>query len=380
MQARWKTITGIAAVAAVIFWLHSRPAPPPATPSKSPQILTPKLDHPMQPAPVSTPPPTPSAGAATPQPKLQVCGISDLPPSVGDTVDVASYLFDTTRGTYDRWKAALIGGADARARVAGLALQRVDDIFARSLAADTSLEQLVELATTARDPDIYDVAVGLCQTGLGNEAPVAECRRLSLLEWTKIDPDNATPWLANAAAARDKGDSWAESVAFARAAQAHKVDDDGEALLAAAMAVFPTDATLPERFAAEVHLWGYQAARGRPDLAEISRYCSVTALQQSQIHDQCDAVAELLVDHGGTLLNFSRGRSIGRLLGWPAAKLDQLVRERDTLLQLLASNGGAEDWSCGHMAWTDDFMKRHGEIGELAALRELRDKRAQPGQ
>ena len=362
-------------LAAILFFTsRGKPHSPPATSTtKSPQTLASEPGRSMKPGTSATP----SADATPTKPKLEVCGVTDLPPAVGDAVEVSQYLFDTTRETYDRWKTALINDTDPRARAVGLALQRVDDTFAKSLAADTSLEQLIGLATTTQDPDIYSIAVGFCHTGLGDgEAPVPLCRRLSLSEWAKLDPDNAVPWLANAAAARQKGDSWAESAAFAQASQAHKVDGDNEALLTTAMAVFPADATLSARFAAELRLWGYDAARARPDFSELSRYCTPTALEQSQVHDQCEAMADLLVDHGGTLLDFSRGRLIGQRLGWPAARVDPLAQEKDALLQLLASKAGAEDWSCGHMAWTDNFLQRRLQIGELAALRELRDKKS----
>lgn len=300
--------------------------------------------------------------------------MDDLPRTVMDAGDVGQYVFDTSRETYDRWKAALLGGSDARARAVGFSLERIDEISAGSLAADTSLEQLVDLATTAHDPVIYGIAVGVCRTGLtGDTAPA--CRRLALSEWAKLDPDNAIPWLANAAAARNNGDSWAESVAFARAAQAHKIDNYSETSLSAALAVLPSDAALLQRIATENYVIGYEAARARPDVNEVSRYCSATALQQAQIHDQCDALAELLVDHGGTLINYFLGQSIGRRVGWPAARLDQLARERDTLLGLLTLNG-EEEWSCSYIAREDEFLRRRARVGELAALREMQAERA----
>jgi hypothetical protein len=308
---------------------------------------------------------------------LEVCGVTDLPAAVGDTVTVPQYLFDSNRESYDRWKTVLINGTDPRARAMGLSLQRVDDFFAKSLAADTSLEQLVELASTAHDPDIYGVAVGFCHTEVGDEyPPVPLCRHLSLAEWARLDPDNAVPWLATAAAARKKGDTWAESNAFARATQAHKVDRDNDTLFATALASFPPDATLPARVAAELQMFGYQAARGRPDFSEISRYCTPTALQQSQVHDQCEALAELLVDHGTNLLDVSSGRTLGQRVGWPAARVAQLAQERDALFQVLVSHEDIGDGSCGQMAWEDNFLKRRVQIGELAALRELRAKQS----
>ena len=383
MQARWKTITGwvIAAAVAVAVFLaihgsRSEPVPPPRRPvSKSPQISAPKPGRPAELARTTVPPDT----AAT-KPQFEVC-VDGRPRTVTltDPGDVSQYVFEMKPETYDRWKSALIGGADARARAVGLALQRFDDISAGSLAADTSVEQLVDLATTARDPVAYGVAVGVCKTGITEDVAPA-CRRLTLSEWSKLDPDNAVPWLAAAATARNNGDSWAESVAFARAAQAHKVDDYGKSSLSAALAVLPADTSRPERLAGQIRLIGYEAARARPDIMETSRYCSAAPLQQSKIHDQCDAVAELLVDQGESLLNFSLGRSIGQRVGWPAARLDQMAQERDALRGLVNSSGGNGMLSCDAMAWQDDFLKRRGEVGELAALRELRDKRAQGGQ
>ena len=242
MQARWKTITGIAAVVVVIVLSlalrpnHREPVSPLATVPKWHRIFASKPDQPTQPARVSTPPAS-STDTAVKKPELQVCGMGDLPPSV-DASDVNRYIADATRETYERWKSVLLDSSDVRARAAGLSLQRVEDGFAGSLAADTSLDQLVELAVTARDPVVYGVAVGACKTGLPDDTAAA-CRRLSLSEWAKIDPDNAVPWLATAAAARGNGDSWAESVAFARAAQTHKVDNYTESLLSVALGARP---------------------------------------------------------------------------------------------------------------------------------------------
>ena len=327
----------------------------------------------MAPARVNAPP----ASAVSPKPELQVCGIVDPIRSAADAADIDHHIADATHEAYEHLKAALLGGSDVRARAMGLWLQRRDDFFAGSLAADTSLDQLVELAVTARDPVVYGAAVGACKTGPTDDTSAA-CQRLSLSEWTKIDPDNALPWLATAAAARANGDSWAESSAFARAAQTHKVEDSGESLLGVALGALPADVRGFVRASLEIQLAGIAAGQVQP-LAEIRRFCSETALQQSQIHDQCAAMAELLVDHGGTLLNFSLGRAVGQSVGWPAAKLDQLAREKDALLRLTALDGG-QAWSCSAMARRDEFLTRRSQIGELAALRELRDKSEQTDQ
>ena len=374
MQARWKTTTGcvIAAVVAValFFAIHGKPDPPRATLAKSPEVSVPPPRDPTDLAPVTPPP-----GTAPKEIKLEVCGADGQPHTVTatDSSDASQYVLEMKPETYDNWKSALIGGPDVRGHAMGLLLQRLDDFFSGTLAADTSLEQLVELATMAHDPVVYGIAVGVCQTGTTADVAPA-CRRLSLSEWTKLDPDNAIPWLATAAAARANGDSWAESVAFARAAQAQKVDNYDQSSLAAALAALPANTPRPERLSGQIRLLGYNVAWARPDISEISRYCSASALQQAQIHDQCDAVAGLLVDHGGTLLNFSMGSAIGRRVGWPTARVEEMTRELDTLRALGSANGGQGILSCDSMAWNDEFLKRRSQIGELAALRELQAK------
>jgi hypothetical protein len=371
MQERWKTTTGcaIAAVVAAALFLaiHSKPDLPPATPAKSqPAIVAPKPIRPTEPTQV-----TASPGTAPKEVKFEVCGVDGQPHTV--TAADASDIDMNAAETYDRWKTALINSPDAPARAVGLTLQRIDTLG--SLAADTSLEQLVELATRTHDPTAYAIAVGICKTGFAEDVEPA-CRRLSLSDWTKLDPDNALPWVASAASARNNGDSWAESVAFARAAQAHKVDDYSQSSLSAASAAFPADTPPMERLAGEIRFFGVDAARFRPDIREISQYCSTAAIQQSQIHDQCDAMAELLVEHGGTLLNFGVGRSIGKRVGWPAARLEQMKQELDTLREFLFSNERKSVLSCEYMAWHEDFLKRRTQVGELAALRAMRDKQS----
>jgi hypothetical protein len=121
-----------------------------------------------------------------------------------------------------------------------------------------------------------------------------------------------------------------------------------------------------------IELIGFEAGWGGPELSEISRYCSTEALRRDETHKECDAVAELLVNHGGTILNFGLGVRIGERVGWSSERLKGLSQEREALFRLLPDE--RQGWSCEMVNRTNEFVDKRAQLGELGALRDTRDR------
>src|SRR2546423_749514 len=78
-------------------------------------------------------------------------------------------------------------------------------------------------AADTRDARVYALAFHACGAGQGAQrAP--SCPLLSVDAWTRLDPDNAVPWLAAAAQAEQRQDSAGVAEAIRRAARAQRSD------------------------------------------------------------------------------------------------------------------------------------------------------------
>jgi len=370
----------VVAVLLVMGWLHRNQLPEVARRSSAPapHVAERRID--VSPHDDSTTTAPPRASTAEPASGIEVCGFGKVPATTADANDINQFVIGKTRKAHERWKVTLLDSSDLRARAFGLVLQRVeflrDDFVAQ---ADESRDELVQLAAGGNDAAVYAITAGLCQTGFSDADAAGACQRISLTEWARLDPDNAVPWIAIAQAARTRGDTSAEASAFARAAAARRIDNSSVSLLSFAMAETPRDATPLEKSALTSELIGHEAAWGRPEISEIGRYCSVTAVHQDETRKECNAVAELLVGPGTTMLYFSFGGTLGERVGWPAERVRQIADEKEALRQLETSNE-RDLWSCDTVSRMNAFIVEMGRVGEIGALRELRDQREPSGQ
>jgi hypothetical protein len=306
---------------------------------------------------------------------LEACGFRKVPATGDDASDWDQYTLAATQKTGQRWRESLLDSSDIRGRAIGLVLQRFEaNQNGFTVQADESRDELVQLAVGGGDPAVYAIAAGACQTGLSDPVTTGACQRLSLTEWARLDSGNAVPWIAVAEAARTRGDVRAEAVAFAKAAESRKIDNFSESMLSFGLAEVPRDALPVERFSLTIELVGQEAAWGRPELSEIMRYCSVAAVKQEDVHKECSAIAELLVGPGTTLLYYSIGGKLGDRVGWPAERVRQVAAEKDTLLQLEADMGSSLG-SCDSISRVNAFTVERERVGELEALRELKEQR-----
>jgi hypothetical protein len=345
-------------------------------PTPGPQIAgRRRIDVPPQKISATTPPVAPAAVPAT---GLQVCGLGRVLPTTADADNINEYVEGVTREAHDRWESTLLDSSESRARAVGLVIQSAE--YRRSelpVQAEESRDELARLAATDKEPAVYALAVGLCRTYLSDPIAEGACARLSLSEWTQVDPDNAEPWIAVAQAARRNGDLSAEASAFEHAAAAHSMDNSSESLFSVGLREIPQDVTPLEKAAITTELFGYLAAWAQPGFREISEHCSAEALQDVKIHNECNAVAELMVDHRSTLLNSVMGARVGERVGWPAERVSQLRGEREAMIGFDPISH-QEPWSCQSVSRLNAYMERRAQVGERAAIREQLEHSAEP--
>jgi hypothetical protein len=66
------------------------------------------------------------------------------------------------------------------------------------------------------------------------------------------------------------------------------------------------------------------------------------------------------------------GVRLGASVGWPQERVKRLSQERDALFALIAGQPRAD--SCESINRANAFFEKRAQLGELEALRELRDR------
>lgn len=354
-------------IAAAVGWVTFRgraPAgmaaqPPPAARSRA---IRPRISTWVRAEPAPSVPP---AGT------VQVCGYGTVPVDLDDPTALWTFLGRATRRTSGAWLAALLDSDDLRARAVGMVFEgKMTGGETLRPTEEATRDALVQLAVGSADPAVYAMALDLCSAFASTPVPGA-CRQLSVAHWANLDPDNATPWLMVAGQARRAHDTAAEAAAFARAAQAQRVDGYNSSMLSYASAALPPDATPLARWFLATEAVGIEAAYS-PPLAATFQHCSADAVRDDQVRQDCAAVAQLLVGRATNLLDFMAGTSLGARAGWPPERVAALTRERDALLQAVneaAPQKPADMWTCEGVRRGNAYMEEWMRSNELAAAR-----------
>ena len=308
---------------------------------------------------------------------VEICGVGKVPIDSGDPLALNQRVGALTKGAGARWLSALQDSSDLRARVAGLLLEgRMTGDEPMQPASEQTRDALVQLAVGAGDPAVYAMAVSICSADQGAPAD-GTCQQISLRRWAQLDPDNAVPWLLLAGQARERQDRAAEADAFSQAALAHKVDSYNYSLYAFSESEMPNDVTPLERFYLSVELVGHESAMQAPQYSIASRHCSADALQDADVRQQCNALAELLVTRGTTMLDLGAGTHIGALAGWSAQRVNALTQKKMALMQALMQetpSANEEMWTCDGVRRGNAYMSQMAQSGELGAARDALDR------
>jgi hypothetical protein len=304
---------------------------------------------------------------------VEVCGHGEVQIDKNDPGALYQQVGAFTKGVAARWLSTLQDSDDLRARMAGLVLEgKVTGGESMRPVAEQTRNEAVQLAAGSQDPAVYAMALSMCDRIATADADSA-CRQLSAQQWTKIDPDNAVPWLLLADKARASHDDVAEGDAFSHAAAAAKIDSYSDSVFAFAAPELPQDVTPLDRSYLFTEVIGVEAGYGLPFYGVASHHCSGEAMQNGTVRQQCASLAELLVTKGTTLLDFAVGASIGTRAGWPRDRVSKLLLEQHAFMQAIVERTFADDdkrWTCGAVNRLNAYVVQKVRLGELGAARE----------
>lgn len=359
---------GLAGLAA--WWLQWRPAAdgpsggtvgaaPPSTGGRAPR------------APSVTLPPLPgmdparlleASGLAARFGALEVCGVGavagqwqrpsadandmtfELPPALG---------IDAPNAAIDQLVQALQLSDRPRRRAAALMMQREGDAAAA----------LAQLAASSHDPVIAHWAVSACWAGDPQRRP--PCATLAR-RWAQLEPDNAAAWLAVL-----DGEPAAEAEVMQQVAWATRFDEHlGEVMREAHPALRPEWAPY---LRAEVLGHAFEAgAKGLSSYSPLFQHCAPAQLADPDRRQRCEAITELLVGRGRTLLAQKIGLRQAERLGWPERRLAPLRAAHARADEALRAAAARERRHGSHSCEAVEADLRHYQAlardGEWAAL------------
>jgi hypothetical protein len=306
--------------------------------------------------------------------RTEVCGVGSVELDLTESVAPFNYVGRLTANSKSRWQTAMVESDDNLQRAAGLLIKSqgwnydaVTGMPARTEDAGLARDELVQMAAGLQDVPIYAMALRACDQADVPEQGTA-CDQISLAQWAKLDPDNAAPWLAMAAAAHAGKDRVAETDAVRHAVKAQSIDFYSDSVLTYANAAMPAATTDLEQAAFFDDLIGHLGSFGHAHGFVNSQYCTLDSIQQPSVRRQCEALAELFADHGRNTLDTSTAAKVGLALGWPADRITSM-QEENLAIYRVESHSEKNPWNCENVKAVEQFAALQGHSGEVAAGR-----------
>lgn len=225
-SARWAVLAlgaGMAALALAVGWSLGRHAEASrhasAGPARPDGVPPPRLARPLlQAEETRVMVPVPRRHPARALGLVEVCGFGmvQVPPDDPDPVQRIPRALRLS--ALDTMDALMLASDDTQVRAAALwmgARLRGRDVSGR-------IEQVARLAAGSQDPFVYAIAMEACKGRKAGDG--GSCQLLSPAQWVRLDPDNAVPWRALAAEARERDEPLAEHAALQFADRAPRSD------------------------------------------------------------------------------------------------------------------------------------------------------------
>jgi len=396
-RARGLALVAALAALGVIAWWFAWPRHPAVPARAEPASAIVAASRPLPSVSPSRPPS--SSHAAPPaylrhlDPAMEICRQPALDAkSLAEAMSAGSrierYLEIQTEDLRQYVLQALRAGADEQSRLAGALLK--GDIAAAA-----------EVARATNDGRAYGIAWQACRgrgtaavfrnaASAGNaqemqgaieremEAASPSCDALSVERWAQLEPDNAVPWLEMLAEARARGDRAAAIDALYRAGLARRQDTGFAWLTGQVAAVLPADAPEGGRMLLLTDTLGRDSARPiGPGTAAVAKACSADETRDSNVRQQCERVAQLLVDRSATIFERMMGTKLAERLGvevpMSSKALNGAMMKDADQFTLLMERAGA----CAALRELGDRFAERGRLGEWAAI-EARLPRGKP--
>jgi hypothetical protein len=260
-------------------------------------------------------------------------------------------------------------------------------------ASQADREDLARLASSSREATVYALALQACRgaeadAGIGvarvgtAAAAASACLLLSAEQWARLEPDNGAAWLAVAAAAQRHNDGVGFDAAMSRFAGAATIDPHDGAWLGVVDEGHWRGLPPAAQLMGNAWLIEDAAARALEPYAPAVTWCSRGALADVNRREACARVAGTLADQATTFAGASVGTAIGARVGWPPARLQELLDERDALTAVAsdALDGNEREqapFSCAAARHLQVLNGNRARLGERGAARAALQARGQ---
>lgn len=235
---------------------------------------------------------------------------------------------------------------------------------------DQVRDALAQKAASGTDPRAYALAYNTCGADKRGEGA---CQLLSAAQWARLDPGNASPWLAALAEARVGKDRVAEDEALHRIATSQRSDLGFFVLPGLILDAAPADdASALAAWVMVTEAIGSAAAHSLPGYQHVTTACRATALRDPNRQQTCLAIAELLSERSDTVIERMIGVAMGRQLGWPAERSDRMRGEYDAYVASLTAKktSSLDGLACAEIRRDLDGVRQMAALGETGVLRE----------
>lgn len=298
---------------------------------------------------------------------MEPCGLRDAPLPADVTVGADGVAAvtgsDQLAQARARLLAALRQDSRARARVAAQLLDRpgTDDPTVWHAWAQATLQQAMT------EPDA--VALGWAEEACGRLIGAGDgdlgsvCRRALIRARLRLEPDNARHWAALA-----EEDPTAAEEAWQGLLGADRWHEVPQALALVTQQALPADVPDYLRLALATEIDVRAAALPSPGEGFLLARCSEPVVGRQA---ECQALAERMAAHGDTTQALALALQVGRVAGWPPARLQAVQDE----LQALASDRvrwqpeASQPLSCRSVDTWLAQLQEMASVGELPALR-----------
>lgn len=243
-----------------------------------------------------------------------------------------------------------------------------------ALAPGARAEVLAQRAATTSDPRVYALAYRTCQ-GLAPEVAAAmpsqsggSCASLTARRWVELDPGNGVPWLFVYWQASESGDATAQQEALTQMASSSRFQDRMHAAAGAIAAHASHD---DDDLAADYDLSvrAFQMAAGQFDpINPLLEACGDKAAGDANRAQQCQAISEVMFDHGDDLLLHAFGGILFFHATGDSSRREAIRAERIVMAKHWSPATGFSE--CATIRDGLKSMVRSAQIGELEAMRE----------
>ena len=228
-------------------------------------------------------------------------------------------------------------------------------------------ERLARLAATTSDARVYALAFRECMKG-DEDQSAPSCHALSARQWAQLDRGNALPWVYVLGDATVRGDLAARDDALYQIASSTRIEERPFAAARAILDHAGSDgAGLVAANALVSQAFGLTSTQTMPLYALMSVCHSGGAEDDTNDASLCAETVELMVRHSDTMALRRIGGAMDFTLSGDPTRRDRL---RDDGKRLGSVPTPRETGGCASLREAQDFQRRAGEIGEVAALRE----------